>query len=61
MTGKFAGLGEDLIPRVEMTDSALHGNDRHRLANENEEETHRSFQSRGDSTKVKVEGVDAIP
>jgi hypothetical protein len=33
MIGKFADPGEDLMPWVEVTDSALHGN-RHRPANE---------------------------
>jgi hypothetical protein len=38
MIGKFADPHEDLMPWAEVTDSALHGNDRHRLANEKEEE-----------------------
>jgi hypothetical protein len=38
MIGKFADPHEDLTPWVEVTDSALHGNDRHRPANEKEEE-----------------------
>ena len=61
MIGKFADPREDLIPWVEVTDSALHGNDRHRPANEKEEETHRSFQSHAGATKLKVEGVEGIP
>jgi hypothetical protein len=61
MIGKFADPHEGLMPWVEMTDSALHRNDRHRPANEKKEETHHSFQYHAGSSKVKVEGVEAIP
>jgi hypothetical protein len=63
MIGKFADPHEDLMP-WEMTDSGHHRNDRHRPANEREEETHRFFQSHAGSTKVEVEdveGVEGIP
>jgi hypothetical protein len=61
MIGKFSGLGEDLMPWVEIADSDLHGNDRNRPANEKERGTHFYFQSHASSSKVEVEVVDVIP
>jgi hypothetical protein len=38
MIGKFADPGKDLMLWIEVTDSAVHGNDRRRPANEKKEE-----------------------
>ena len=61
MIGKFADPHEDPMPWVETTDSSLHGNDRHRPANEKEEEKASLFPISRRLEQAKVEGVEAIP